>query len=291
MTTRRRGHKAPKGYDPSEHPQFAVTVDVVILTIVDEQLHVVLVRRRDDPYKGMWALPGGFKRPDETLKDAASRELREETGVEAADYLSEFGAYGDPGRDPRMNVVTIGFLAVLRDVGELAGGERRGRRSVGACRRGDQRRRRARVRSRADLARRSRAGSPRPRDDEPGQSVRRADVHAEEPAQRVRGSVGDRARRGELPPHDDALAGAREADGHASARRASGAASPPRSSCSGPTFAARAATSTAARAERGGRRERLRSAWPNPSLPPARPRPRRGTPDRTRGRASSRGRR
>ncbi len=47
---------------------------------------------------------------------------REETGVEAADYLSEFGAYGDPGRDPRMNVVTIGFLAVLRDVGQLEGG-------------------------------------------------------------------------------------------------------------------------------------------------------------------------
>ena len=122
MSARRRGHKAPKGYDPSEYPQFAVTVDVVILTIVDEHLQVVLVRRRDDPYKGMWALPGGFKRPDETLKDAASRELREETGVEAADYLNEFGAYGDPGRDPRMNVVTIGFLAVLRDVGDLAGG-------------------------------------------------------------------------------------------------------------------------------------------------------------------------
>jgi 8-oxo-dGTP diphosphatase len=120
--TARRGDRAPKGYDAADYPQFAVTVDVVILTIVDEQLHVVLVRRRDDPYKGMWALPGGFKRPDETLKDAASRELREETGVEAADYLSEFGAYGDPGRDPRMNVVTIGFLAVLRDVGELEGG-------------------------------------------------------------------------------------------------------------------------------------------------------------------------
>jgi 8-oxo-dGTP diphosphatase len=119
VTARRRGQKAPKGYDPNDFPQFAVTVDVVILTIVDETLQVVLVRRRDEPYRGLWALPGGFKRPDESLKDAASRELREETGVEAADYLSEFGAYGDPGRDPRMNVVTVGFLAVLRDVGEL----------------------------------------------------------------------------------------------------------------------------------------------------------------------------
>ncbi|HTN79695.1 MAG TPA: NUDIX domain-containing protein [Acidimicrobiales bacterium] len=122
MSARRRGHKKPEGYDASEYPRFAVTVDVVILTIADEQLQVLLVRRRDDPYKGMWALPGGFKRPNETLADAASRELREETGVEAAAYLSEFGAYGDPGRDPRMNVVSVGFLAVLRDVGELAAG-------------------------------------------------------------------------------------------------------------------------------------------------------------------------
>ena len=68
-----------------------MTVDVVILTIVDEHLQVLLVRRRDDPYRGTWALPGGFKRPDETLEDAAARELREETGVEAADYLSEAG--------------------------------------------------------------------------------------------------------------------------------------------------------------------------------------------------------
>jgi 8-oxo-dGTP diphosphatase len=116
----RRGHRKPKGYDAGDYPQFAVTVDVVVLTIVDEQLQVVLVQRRDDPYRGLWALPGGFKRPDETLADAASRELREETGVEAAAYLSEFGAYGDPGRDPRMNVVSVGFLAVLRDVGQLA---------------------------------------------------------------------------------------------------------------------------------------------------------------------------
>jgi 8-oxo-dGTP diphosphatase len=120
VTARRRGHDKPKRYDAGDYPQFAVTVDVVVLTIVDEQLQVVLVRRRDDPYRGLWALPGGFKRPDETLADAASRELREETGVEAAAYLSEFGAYGDPGRDPRMNVVSVGFLAVLRDVGELA---------------------------------------------------------------------------------------------------------------------------------------------------------------------------
>ncbi len=65
---------------------------------------------------------GGFKRPGETLDEAARRELVEETGVDAASLLTQFGAYGDPGRDPRMNVVTVAYLAVLRDVGAVAGG-------------------------------------------------------------------------------------------------------------------------------------------------------------------------
>ena len=62
---------------------FAVTVDIVILTVVDAQLQVLLIQRTGDPYEGVWALPGGFKGPDETLDEAARRELREETGVDA----------------------------------------------------------------------------------------------------------------------------------------------------------------------------------------------------------------
>jgi 8-oxo-dGTP diphosphatase len=85
-------------------------------------LHVLLVCRGEAPYEGMWAIPGGFKRPTETLDDAAKRELAEETGVDAASLLAQFGAYGDPERDPRMNVVTVGYLAVLRDVGAVVGG-------------------------------------------------------------------------------------------------------------------------------------------------------------------------
>src|SRR5206468_7335127 len=85
-------------------------------------LHVLLVRRGEAPYEGMWAIPGGFKRPVETLDEAAKRELGEETGVDAAPILKQFRAYGDPGRDPRMNVVTVAYLAVFREVSGIVAG-------------------------------------------------------------------------------------------------------------------------------------------------------------------------
>lgn len=107
---------APDGYDHTAFPSFAVTVDVVILTIVERELMVLLIERGGDPYAGSWALPGGFKRPDETLDDAAARELEEETAIRTHQRLVQFGAYGDPGRDPRTNVVTVGYLAVVPDL-------------------------------------------------------------------------------------------------------------------------------------------------------------------------------
>jgi 8-oxo-dGTP diphosphatase len=110
------------GYDPSQFPAFAVTVDVVILTMSEGMLHVLLVCRGEEPFEGRWAIPGGFKRPIETLDEAAERELAEETGVDAASLLTQFGAYGDPGRDPRMNVVTVAYLSVLPRVGAVVGG-------------------------------------------------------------------------------------------------------------------------------------------------------------------------
>ena len=122
MSTKTNAEMPPPEYDPSQFPSFAVTVDVVILTMSEGALHVLLVQRGEEPFEGLWAIPGGFKRPTETLDVAAKRELREETGVDAARLLAQFGAYGDPGRDPRMNVVTVGYLAVLRDVGEIAAG-------------------------------------------------------------------------------------------------------------------------------------------------------------------------
>ncbi|MHB1244700.1 MAG: NUDIX hydrolase, partial [Gaiellaceae bacterium] len=122
MATKTWDGDAPEGYDPTQFPAFAVTVDVVILTMSEGLLHVLLVCRGEAPYEGRWAIPGGFKRPSETLDEAAKRELHEETGVDAASLLTQFGAYGDPERDPRMNVVTVAYLAVLREVGSVVAG-------------------------------------------------------------------------------------------------------------------------------------------------------------------------
>src|SRR5262245_31294654 len=122
MSTKTRDESSPSGYDPTQFPPFAVTVDIVILTMSGGTLNVLLVRRGEAPYAGLWAIPGGFKRPNETLDEAARRELVEETGVDVPSLLTQFGAYGDPGRDPRMNVVTVGYLAVLRDVGAVQAG-------------------------------------------------------------------------------------------------------------------------------------------------------------------------
>ncbi len=122
MATKTRDARRVPEYNSSRYPAFAVTVDVVILTMSGSRLHVLLVRRGVPPYEGMWAIPGGFKRPSESLNEAAKRELAAETGVDSASLLTQFGAYGDPGRDPRMNVVTVAYLAVLREVGAIVPG-------------------------------------------------------------------------------------------------------------------------------------------------------------------------
>jgi 8-oxo-dGTP diphosphatase len=111
----------PAGYDPSDFPPFAVTVDVVVMTVAEDALRLALIRRGGEPYAGWWALPGGFKRPDETLDEAVARELGEEAGMQLP-RLAQFRSYGDPGRDPRMDVVTVGYYAVVPEERPLTAG-------------------------------------------------------------------------------------------------------------------------------------------------------------------------
>lgn len=102
----------------SRFPVFAVTADVVALTLRQGRLCVLLIRRSSSVFTGRWALPGGFVHVDESLEDAAYRELREEAGIGAdAVRLEQLRAYGDVGRDPRPErVVSIAWLALGADL-------------------------------------------------------------------------------------------------------------------------------------------------------------------------------
>jgi ADP-ribose pyrophosphatase YjhB (NUDIX family) len=110
---------------PARRPRVAAlpTADIVIFTIREQQLHVLLIRRGTEPYRGKLALPGGFVRPGESLEDTAQRELREETGLDASRILLEqVHTHSDPERDPRGRVITTAFLAIAPNLPEAAAG-------------------------------------------------------------------------------------------------------------------------------------------------------------------------
>jgi 8-oxo-dGTP diphosphatase len=100
-----------------EHLLLNVTVDLAILTVREDRLHVLLVERSNEPYRGQSALPGGFLREGEDLEEAAVRELAEETSLDGGDlHLEQLATYGQPSRDPRGRVVTVAYLAIAPDL-------------------------------------------------------------------------------------------------------------------------------------------------------------------------------
>ncbi len=103
-----------------DYPRPAVTVDIILIT-KDELPKILLIQRKHAPFKGTWALPGGFLDMDEDLPTAAQRELKEETNIENM-ILRQFKTYGDVHRDPRGRTVSVVFYAfVENEMKTLAG--------------------------------------------------------------------------------------------------------------------------------------------------------------------------
>lgn len=104
-----------KQYDPDRYEKPAVTVDMLIFTVNPEKdyaLELLLIERGGHPYLGKWAIPGGFVEMDESLEEAAARELLEETGLSDI-YMEQLYSFGEVGRDPRMRVISVAYMALV----------------------------------------------------------------------------------------------------------------------------------------------------------------------------------
>ncbi len=116
MSTRRlpeHERAALRDYDPSRWPRPSLAVDLVVTSVSDEsRLLCLLGRRGEAPFRGDWALPGGFLREDESIPEAAARVLSEETGL-AGVTCDEIGTFSEPSRDPRTRVVSVAHLALV----------------------------------------------------------------------------------------------------------------------------------------------------------------------------------
>jgi len=103
-------------------PRPAVTVDIIIFRLSDDSPELLLIERGNDPYKGQWALPGGFVDKDEALEHAAARELEEETGLTNI-LLTQMHTFGNPGRDPRGHTIAVVYVGYLTDEAEAKAGD------------------------------------------------------------------------------------------------------------------------------------------------------------------------
>jgi 8-oxo-dGTP diphosphatase len=106
-----------------EWPRPMVTVDAVVFAFSGDNWRLLLVRRGAEPFKGKWAIPGGFVEMDEELEDAAARELREETGLGNV-RLRQMHTFGKCGRDPRGRQITVAFIGIAeKDIRQAKGGD------------------------------------------------------------------------------------------------------------------------------------------------------------------------
>ena len=104
-----------------KYPHPAVTADCIVFHKEDNKISVLLIKRKNEPYKDCWAFPGGFINIDESAEAAAIRELKEETGLEIS-TVEQLKAYSNPARDPRERVITIAFIAESK-IKEVKGGD------------------------------------------------------------------------------------------------------------------------------------------------------------------------
>lgn len=120
-------------YSPGNYERPSVTVDMLLFTVVDKvvedirklnekELRILLIKRKDHPYIGEWAIPGGFVNINESIEEAAHRELKEETNIDNI-YMEQLATFGDVGRDPRMRVISTAYMALVpnKNLNPIAG--------------------------------------------------------------------------------------------------------------------------------------------------------------------------
>lgn len=120
-------------YSPGNYERPSVTVDMLLFTVVDKvvedirklnekELRILLIKRKEHPYIGEWAIPGGFVNINESIEEAAHRELKEETNIDNI-YMEQLATFGDVGRDPRMRVISTAYMALVpnKNLNPIAG--------------------------------------------------------------------------------------------------------------------------------------------------------------------------